>query len=363
MAEILQSRFPHVSSDILYDAEDQPEALFIPLRCPTNSDFLLGGLRFDLKTLNTTAFLSFPTSVEADSFIQLLTKHLPLLRLHPLYLLLLIFQERYRTWSIWFTSQWRIVSDEIEVATGMTSKKWLARRMTDSSSPLLQQPMDTKVLLERVHEVQAELSHVETVMKFAKRFGDVLLGSIMQFEEARRELGLPILQKRELQELRMRIGCVVSRCQAVDDRVPELKDRLKVQMNVVFGLIAQEDSRNSATMVERQTFISERAAEDSRVMRSIAERQNFISERAAEDSRVMRIIGLLTALFLPITLVTTIWSTSLVDLEHPMDWVVWLIVSVALTGFVTTSLWFYDRQTAAKRKQTPDTAKPEKSDG
>ena len=86
-----------------------------------------------------------------------------------------------------------------------------------------------------------------------------------------------------------------------------MTDMIKKQ---VFGLIAQEDSRNSATIAEKQTFISQRAADDSSVMRSIARRQVFISERAADDSRVMRRIGLLTALFLPITLVTVSHTAS-----------------------------------------------------
>jgi Mg2+ and Co2+ transporter CorA len=60
----------------------------------------------------------------------------------------------------------------------------------------------------------------------------------------------------------------------------------------VFTLIAQEDNRNSATIAERQTFIS---------------------ERAAEDSRVMRIIGILTALFLPATFVTVRISHDSID--------------------------------------------------
>ncbi|KAL2176112.1 uncharacterized protein P884DRAFT_35667 [Thermothelomyces heterothallicus CBS 202.75] len=64
----------------------------------------------------------------------------------------------------------------------------------------------------------------------------------------------------------------------------------------------------------------------------------------------MRIIGILTLLFLPTTLVTTIWSTSLVDLDPVRNWVVWLSASVGLTVLVTVCLWQYDRQTAGKRQ-------------
>ena len=292
--------------------------------------------------MNTSALLSFPTGTESQSFTQLLETNTPLLLTHPLYLILLIFQERYRSWSEWFTSQWKVVADEIEPATGMTSKKWLAREPKSSSPP---PPMDTKTLLERVHEAQAELSHVETVMKFAKRFGDVAAGVIKEFEDTRRELGCPVLSKRDLQELTMRMEHVISRCQAVDDRVSELRDRLKVQINVVsyfssrrasrraamtdagphltqvFGLIAQEDNKNSALIAEKQTLISQRMAEDNSTMRLIAGRQRLISERAADDSRVMKRIGLLTALFVPISLITVcLVPLALYTSAFPFRW-------------------------------------------
>jgi hypothetical protein len=196
----------------------------IGFRCPTNSDFLLGGLHIELRTLNTTALISLPTEAETESFRQILVKNSCLLKIHPLYLLVLIFQERYHGWSQWFTSQWRAISDEIEVATRMTSKKWLAR----NAKGLSRHQISTNILLERVHEVQAELSHAETVMKYAKRFG-----AIQQVEEARRELVLSTLKKEDYLRLARRMKCVVSRCAAIHDRLPELKDRLKAQINVV----------------------------------------------------------------------------------------------------------------------------------
>ena len=201
----------------------------IGFRCPTNSDFLLGGLHIELQTLNTTALISLPTEAETESFRQILVKNSCLLKIHPLYLLVLIFQARYHGWSHWFTSQWRAISDEIEAATRMTSKKWLAR----NSKGLSRHQINTNILLERVHEVQAELSHAETVMKYAKRFGDVAVGAIQQVEEARRELVLPTLKKEDYLRLARRMKCVVSRCAAIHDRLPELKDRLRAQINVV----------------------------------------------------------------------------------------------------------------------------------
>lgn len=56
-----------------------------------------------------------------------------------------------------------------------------------------------------------------------------------------------------------------------------------MKLSQVFGLITQKDSKNSATIATRQTFIA---------------------EMAAQDSRVMRIIGIRSILFLPTTLVT-----------------------------------------------------------
>ncbi|KAL2190586.1 hypothetical protein L209DRAFT_188647 [Thermothelomyces heterothallicus CBS 203.75] len=142
-----------------------------------------------------------------------------------------------------------------------------------------------------------------TVIKSAKRFGDGAIGAIQHFEEAREVLGLPTLKKKERKDLVKRMEYVACRCEAIDDTLPELKERLKGQINVVFGLIAQTDSRSSVT---------------------IAERQISISQLAAQDSRVMRIIGILTLLFLPTTLVTVCvrmiptWHTN-VAFTQPTD--------------------------------------------
>ncbi|KAK4232790.1 hypothetical protein C8A03DRAFT_19992 [Achaetomium macrosporum] len=303
----------------------------IGFRCPrpSSTNFSLGGLRIDFHALNTTALLSLGTEAETQSFHQRLINNPSLLGVHPFYLLLFIFQERFGTWGEWFTRQWKVLTD-VEFATGMTAKEWMLRRADYSMD---QPPKSTKVLLEMVHAAHAELSHVETVMKSAKRFGDGAICAIQHLEETREMLGLPTLKKKERGDLVNRMKYVVSRCEAIDDTLPELKEQLDGQINVVFGLIAQRDSRSSVTMAERQILIS---------------------ELAAQDSRVMRIIGILTLLFLPTTLVTVcvrmISTTSLVDLDPLINWVAWLSASVGLTVVVTGCLWQYDRQTAGKRQ-------------
>ncbi|GAB1316335.1 hypothetical protein MFIFM68171_06545 [Madurella fahalii] len=294
---VLQSRFQHISSDLQYDANDEPEAL--PL-------------------------LSFYTKAEGQHFHQRLIDDPSLTQTHPLYLLVLIFQERYGIWGESFARQWKTVMD-VEAATGMTSKEWVTRYVASGAE---QSPRSTRDLLEMVHEAKAELLHLGTVMKYVRRFGDVTVGAVRQFDEARGKLGLPMLKKREREALERRIMQVVSQCEAIDDRLPKLRARLNGQIRVVFALIAEKDSRSRAT---------------------IAERQVFIAEMAAQDSRVMRIIGLLTLLFLPTTLVTTLWGTNLVNFEPLVNWAAWLGSSTGLTILVTVGLWLYDRQAAGNR--------------
>jgi hypothetical protein len=170
-----------------------------------------------------------------------------------------------------------------------------------------QHPPSTKALLEMVHAAQAELAHVETVMKSAKRFGDGALAAIRQFEETREMLGLSTLKRTERESLENRIQYVISRCDVIVDTLPELKERLKGQINVVrlpphlpYRL---SKSKNATNMTDSQIF-GLMAQKDSRTSVTIAERQILISQLAAQDSRVMRIIGILTLLFLPTTLVT-----------------------------------------------------------
>ncbi|SPO05245.1 uncharacterized protein DNG_07932 [Cephalotrichum gorgonifer] len=96
-------------------------------------------------------------------------------------------------------------------------------------------------------------------------------------------MGLKTLNVGQRADLERRFRNTATRVDSMEDRMNELKERLKGQMSVAFSLIAQEDSKASI---------------------SIANKQSFIAEMAAADSRVMRTIGVLTLVFLPSTLVT-----------------------------------------------------------
>jgi hypothetical protein len=70
-------------------------------------------------------------------------------------------------------------------------------------------------------------------MRYARRFKDVGIEAIKQLEEARGRLGLEGLREGKRVDLTRRLMLPGTRCEAMDERVHELKERLRGQIDVV----------------------------------------------------------------------------------------------------------------------------------
>lgn len=257
----LQSRHPHFSSEIHYgEASDKPECLgrgvltksprdlrqhvnvlVVCFRCPRQSRFLLGIMRIDLRTLCATVFISHSSSDEAQRFRKDCTDHSDLLQLHPLYLIILAFEERYRVWSQWFVSLW-VKLIEVEGTTTMTSGEWMARRHLRPVARL----QDTGNLLQRTHEIHTELSHCENVMKFGRKFAAGGMEAMEKCERERSALVGKTLRKGQQVGWERRLRSAAANLDSMEDRMVELKQRLQGQVNVVSSS-ARSTPRDVAT--------------------------------------------------------------------------------------------------------------------
>jgi hypothetical protein len=200
----------------------------ISLRCPINHLVLLGVIRINLIDLTSAAFISLIPKENAESFQQRCHDYADILAIHPLYLLVVIFEERFETWMEWFAGVWKTVSD-IEAVTGMTKVEWMERfpkrRMEEFRNP--------RTLMKALHGAHVELAHCTTIMAFAKRFGTTSKMCIEDFEGAREQLGLDPLNKGKRTKLERRLRVTVGKFEAMVDRVEEMKARLKGQIDVV----------------------------------------------------------------------------------------------------------------------------------
>lgn len=153
-----------------------------------------------------------------------------LLRLHPLYFLVLVFEERCFEYKEWFDK----ILEEINVvesATGMTLSTW-KKQLPDK---LMDWFSDYDNLLRTLYASHTELSHFDTVTTFSIKIGKFLLETLAMLEDLRVETGLARLSKREYGALQQRIQFSLSRCESTCDKTREMMERVKGQINVVSG--------------------------------------------------------------------------------------------------------------------------------
>ncbi|KAL3602172.1 hypothetical protein FPOAC2_06472 [Fusarium poae] len=152
-------------------------------------------------------------------------------------------------------------------------------------------------------------------MAYASRFGNRCLDIINEAEDLRKGLGMTSLSPRQGSELNGSFGAILERLTPLSDRVSELKQRLSSQITASSSLIAQKDSRVNLAIAGLQ----------------------------ANDSRTLKGIAILTLLFLPSTLVATLWTTNLFEFQGDTNWKVYITITAVLTFLVITCSWLYTR--------------------
>lgn len=151
-----------------------------------------------------------------------------LLKVHPLYLLAFVYEQRYYTWTNWAATLWNRVA-EIETATNMTSPTWTRQIEADRLRTL----STSTTLLKELHATHVELSHSGTVTSFGLTVGKSCLEIISEAEKRRQELGLSTLPICYMSGLEARVKYTMSQCESLSNKLSELKHRLLGQIEVV----------------------------------------------------------------------------------------------------------------------------------
>lgn len=197
-------------------------------RCPKNSENLMGCIRFELSFRNCLALIS---SVRLEDIYGVCTRcqaNTDLLKVHPLYLLAFIYEQRHEVWADWAAILWNRVV-EIETATNMTSPAWKGQVGTDRLRSL----STSSILLTELHATRVELSHSDTVMSFGLKLGKTCLDVVFEAEKRRQDLGLSTLSMRYMSALEERVKYTFYQSESLSKRLSELRSRLDGQVEVV----------------------------------------------------------------------------------------------------------------------------------
>ncbi|KAK7420868.1 hypothetical protein QQZ08_010197 [Neonectria magnoliae] len=140
-------------------------------------------------------------------------------------------------------------------------------------------------------------------MLFALKFGKFYFDVLIEMEERCQDVGFRKLSMRHRSGLWESFSATSERCEAMTNRPSELRSRLSQNIDVSYQLRAQKDSKT-----------------------------NFaIAKLTAHDSQTVRGIAILTLLFLPSTLIATLWTANLFTLEGDKNWQAYIATSLVLT--------------------------------
>ncbi|KAH7146118.1 hypothetical protein EDB81DRAFT_485172 [Dactylonectria macrodidyma] len=209
-------------------------ACTIFFRCPKNTNCVSGVVRVQFSTRNCFAFLSCCYVEDVRDILKRCLDNLDLLRIHPLYLLSFIYDHRFQRWTDWFAQLWKEVV-ELESVTNMTHPFW---KISQMDAQRLQALSKDDNLLTQLHATHLELCHSHTVISFATRFGKVCSDAVAEMEKRRQDLGYSPLSRRHASGIDDAFQTILIRCDYMADRLTELSNRLRGQINVVRFLLS-----------------------------------------------------------------------------------------------------------------------------
>lgn len=321
--KFLTTLAPYVHSYLQYDDDNEiPTYMTLVFRCPRNSNCVVGTIWVQLATRNCFAFLICNDVRDIQSIRSYCATNTDLLKIHPLYLLSCVYESRYHAWMNRFAKLWREVV-EVETVTNTSGPQWKMREMDAERFKALSK---AEFLLNQIHSTHVEVCHGQTVMLFAAKFGKFCSDVLIEMEKRRQDLGYSKLSMRHRSGLLESFDSTLVRCDFVADRMAELSNRLTQNINVSYQLIAQKDSKTNLA----------------------------IAALTARDSQTVKGIAILTLLFLPSTLVATLWTTNLFKLEGDENWQVYVGTSLLLTMAVFICWWTYGRVSRGREDGAAD---------
>ncbi|KAI9720137.1 MAG: hypothetical protein M1828_005783 [Chrysothrix sp. TS-e1954] len=234
----------------------------------------------------------------------------------------------------------------LERTTGMTTG--IVKR-TFSGANQFKYPMELEKLIKEVHSCSTSLIILENMANYAVELGHFSERMVTHLESLYSRAGTSSTTPKHMALILNQISHLASRNDLTRTRLQSLLARAQSQTWVVFSLISQRDSDTNI---------------------AVASASKSLAEATTRDSRAMRTIAVMTLIFLPSTLISSIFSTSAFDLRAsdtqsgeqgspsgivaPLWWI-WAVVSIALTILVLLvwAIWNRGRNIASKRQDAP----------
>jgi hypothetical protein len=166
---------------------------------------------------------------DAQDIISRCIEDLDLLRVHPLYLLSFIYDNRFMQWTDWFSVIWRQLV-EVETATRLTPAIW---RTPSWEMEPQESHVDADRLLVKLHSTQLEMCHSRAIILFALDLGRFCIQTLEEAEQHCQNLGCEPLQPKDRNRLRESFHVTLVRSGAMKNRLDELSDRLSAMINAV----------------------------------------------------------------------------------------------------------------------------------
>jgi Mg2+ and Co2+ transporter CorA len=296
-----------------FDGESEdPTSLTILVRYPRNARSITLSLRISLVDFTATAFVFGRKADDVQAVRDRCIADAHLLRKNPLQILGFIYDHCFLDWVSWFQELWKELA-EVETATKMTRPSWRLNTMDPERLQLLSQSQNLQILL---HVTFTEICHYEAAITSAVKYGKWYFEIINEVDANRESLGKPRITRRQREELEGKFRFTLVRCTAILDRVSEMRYRLSGQINVAMSLITQKDSKINLA----------------------------VAEMAVRDSGLVSAIAIMTLLFLPLSLITQIWSADLFHLKDGANVLAYVISTVVMTLIVFFCWAIFARQ-------------------
>lgn len=319
---------PHFSQHVEYDAEKlRPIAIRksrprthirslgklstccfedIYLRLPRNSMMINVSMRVRLHDL---AFVCVITSKIRRTALDIKLRCIrqsALLQIYPLHFFNFVLERRAKDFDKWVEDLWRHVG-RLERKTGMTPWGENPHKVLEGI-----EHKDFTGLLQKLHAAGVELRLAVTVMNFAKDMRVEFKKLIEKVEELRREIGKEELRRGYRAEIEDQIEWNGGVLLNTSKKVSELLDRTNAQINVVritpTPSILRKDMCANEVWPQTYSLIAQKSSEQNI---NVATGSKKIAELTAEDSRTMKTITVLTLAFLPSTMLSVSYLSSI----------------------------------------------------
>ena len=196
---------------------------------PRTSQSINIAFRIRLDDLSSVCFLSAADKAAAEYFHDRCLHEAELLAKYPIFMLALIFEERYGHCFDWTIGIFQSLN-EIETFTGMVPELYQRTRVTPTKMPWLE---DYDNQLTQLHHTATVLHHCDIVFVALEKFARFSTETATMVDTLRSKLGLPPAEDQDRARHEEHVKFYLGKSGFIHDRVGAVTERLRTQINVV----------------------------------------------------------------------------------------------------------------------------------